>query len=73
MYAVCVSRYVSWQMVPVAPCDSAEGFGFVDACVVSTVKGFISMAAVTLTTISESLDTRCTSLVVWIGRVGMQH
>ena len=30
MYAVCDIRYVSRQMVPVAACDSAEGFVVVE-------------------------------------------
>ena len=29
-YAVCVSRHVSRQMVPVALCDCAEGFVFLE-------------------------------------------
>ena len=37
MYAVCASRCVSQQIVPVAPCDSARGFVFAEGSATNSV------------------------------------
>ena len=38
MYAVCASRCVSQQIVPVAPCDSAKGFVFAEGSATKSVQ-----------------------------------
>ena len=38
MYAVCASRCVSQQIVPVAPCDNAKGFVFAEGSATKSVQ-----------------------------------
>ena len=47
MYAVCASRHVSRQMVPVAGCDSAEDFVFVEGQATNSIHYIASTTTTT--------------------------